>query len=171
MPGSIQSYKAQFKKKKGGGGSSIILYLLFSVFVEEKCDGKEVYKECISKNYKRKDCDYNNGLIKSAKILKEVSNRKCYVKKTWGYTATSVWVDKGCGAKFLLCAKGMNLRILTLNPFEHTLVFNNPVKGMFLKPFGKKERKNGNKIFIYSSSKMIPNFLKIKCTCLRKKRI
>lgn len=53
---------------------------------------------CESKNYGRNRCDMDTR--SGVRLVEQTSNTRCRRDVNWGFDAGSVWVDKGCSARF-----------------------------------------------------------------------
>ena len=54
------------------------------------------------------DLGYFDSEIVEVTLVSEDSHHSCDVnQEQWGFTPTSIWVDKGCIANFRVCVEGI----------------------------------------------------------------
>lgn len=53
---------------------------------------------CESNDMKYRRCGGNN--IRYAEIVRQFSSAPCQFNRTWGYSRSFIWVDRGCRANF-----------------------------------------------------------------------
>jgi hypothetical protein len=56
---------------------------------------------CASANYRRHDCAMN-GPAQSVRLDQQYSRSQCIRERTWGFFDSTLWVDKGCNARFVV---------------------------------------------------------------------
>ena len=68
-----------------------------------------ISEKCSSSNLQKKYCDIDldeipdNSEISSVKVKKKYSRSPCTFNVTYGFSDTTIWVNKGCRAKFKVC--------------------------------------------------------------------
>jgi hypothetical protein len=64
--------------------------------------GREI--ECESRSNKYNFCDVNTG--GSVRLVRQISDTRCVLDRTWGYDWRGIWVDRGCRARFAVGGSG-----------------------------------------------------------------
>ncbi|MBO9665036.1 DUF3011 domain-containing protein [Dokdonella sp.] len=57
---------------------------------------------CESQGYGYNMCRVDTGRGSNVRIRRQLSKTACIEGRTWGWNRAGVWVDKGCGAEFLV---------------------------------------------------------------------
>lgn len=65
--------------------------------------GYEYSLTCSSERFARKDCALKEA--GTARLERQLSNSRCTENQTWGVTGRTLWVDKGCSARFTITTK------------------------------------------------------------------
>lgn len=60
---------------------------------------QEVYRHCASGGYRYVACDMG-GMVLNAELVRKASAAACTEGRSWGFSGTTLWVDKGCRADF-----------------------------------------------------------------------
>jgi len=88
-----------------------------SVWVDKGCGGvfaaaggwqpdsgwnREFVVSCGSPQYRRYFCQVDVGARGRVRLQRQNSDSACVEGRTWGWNRAGIWVDKGCGAQFLV---------------------------------------------------------------------
>ena len=88
-----------------------------SVWVDRGCGGvfaaaggwrpgpgwnREFVVSCGSPQYRRYFCQVDVGARGHVRLQRQNSDAACIEGRTWGWNRAGIWVDKGCGAQFLV---------------------------------------------------------------------
>ena len=57
---------------------------------------------CGSPQYHRAFCQVDVGARGQVRLRRQTSSSRCVQGQTWGWNRAGIWVDKGCGAEFLV---------------------------------------------------------------------
>lgn len=109
--------RAEFEVGKKGGlstgakvgigvGVGVLAAAIIAASVNKNKDNNDEQDEywdrdvisCKSDNKGYKSCP--TGRNRNVELVRQTSNSDCQYGTSWGYTATNVWVNKGCGGNF-----------------------------------------------------------------------
>lgn len=57
---------------------------------------------CGSPQYQRYFCEVDVGARGTVRLQRQISSTRCVEGRNWGFNRAGIWVDKGCGAQFLV---------------------------------------------------------------------
>jgi hypothetical protein len=55
---------------------------------------------CRSSDFRYNMCQVDVGRGGDVRIVRQISDTRCVLGRTWGYNRAGVWVDRGCAAEF-----------------------------------------------------------------------
>ena len=63
---------------------------------------RDIDVRCSSGNYQYNMCQIDTGRGSRVRLVQQISKTRCVEGRTWGWNRAGIWVDKGCGAQFLV---------------------------------------------------------------------